>query len=74
MFESFKDSRSSKWIALLFAWIGGYVEAIGYITLFNIFVGPMSGNTIVLGVTASALNWSIALTRLATIGVHPAFL
>lgn len=63
------DDQASIIITALFASLGGYVEAIGYSKLFGLFIGPMSGNTVVLATSGGAGQGGIAGTRAATIAV-----
>jgi uncharacterized membrane protein YoaK (UPF0700 family) len=50
-------------IALALTVIGGFVEAVGYITLYQLFVGNMSGNNIVAMVAVARGGWGEALFR-----------
>ena len=56
-------------IAIVFAALGGYIESIGYTKLLNLFIGPMSGNTVVLATSAGAGDGALAATRGVTIAV-----
>jgi len=42
--------------ALLLTIVGGFVDAIGWITLFHVFTANMSGNSIHIGMAASRLD------------------
>jgi uncharacterized membrane protein YoaK (UPF0700 family) len=44
-------------IALSLTGIGGFVDAVGYIALFQIFTANMSGNSIHLGMSLANLDW-----------------
>ena len=57
------EVRNLAWLALLLALLGGFVDAVGYIVLFNLFTAHMSGNSIAMTVQAGELNWSSALYR-----------
>lgn len=45
-------------IAVLLAWIGGFVDAVGYLALTQVFVAHMSGNTVALASHFGAGEWS----------------
>jgi uncharacterized membrane protein YoaK (UPF0700 family) len=44
--------------ALTLTAIGGFVDAVGYIALFQIFTANMSGNSVHIGITLGDLNFS----------------
>lgn len=48
------------WPAFLLSWVGGSVDAIGFLVLFHMFVAHMSGNSAALGAYAGQGNWSLA--------------
>jgi len=56
-------------LAFPLAWVGGYVDAVGFLTLAGLFVAHMSGNTIRLGVFVGDGDWSLAAARLVPIVV-----
>ena len=37
------------WVALALTWIAGFVDMVGYLVLYRVFVANMTGNTIALG-------------------------
>jgi uncharacterized membrane protein YoaK (UPF0700 family) len=54
-------------VAFPLAWVGGYVDAVGFLTLAGLFVAHMSGNTVRLGVFVGDGDWSLAAQRLVPI-------
>jgi uncharacterized membrane protein YoaK (UPF0700 family) len=50
------------------AWVAGYVDAVGFLTLAGLFVAHMSGNTVRLGVFVGDGDWSLAAQRFVPIG------
>ncbi|MGH9304386.1 MAG: YoaK family protein [Acidimicrobiales bacterium] len=43
--------------------IGGFVDAIGYLTLYHLFTAHMSGNTVAFGTAVGTGHWAEALRR-----------
>ena len=43
--------------------VGGFVDAVGYLVLFNLFTAHMSGNSVAMTVHAGEGNWAAALYR-----------
>jgi uncharacterized membrane protein YoaK (UPF0700 family) len=54
-------------VAFPLAVVGGYVDAVGFLTIAGLFVGHMSGNTVRLGVFVGDGDWSLAAQRLVPI-------
>lgn len=54
-------------VAFPLAWVGGFVDAVGFLTLAGLFVAHMSGNTVRLGVFLGDGDWSLAAQRLVPI-------
>ncbi len=50
-------------IALFLTLVGGYVDAIGYMVLFQLFIGHLSGDTIDMMVQLGRQNWGQAFHR-----------
>jgi uncharacterized membrane protein YoaK (UPF0700 family) len=61
--------RAAYGVAFPLAWVGGYVDSVGFLTLAGLFVAHMSGNTIQLGVFVGNGDWSLAAQRLVPIVV-----
>jgi uncharacterized membrane protein YoaK (UPF0700 family) len=59
--------RAAYGLAFPLAVVGGYVDAVGFLTLAGLFVAHMSGNTIRLGVFVGDGDWSLAAQRLVPI-------
>lgn len=60
-----EQTRSSQkqigaWPAFLLSWVGGSVDAIGFLVLFHMFVAHMSGNSAALGAYVGQGNWNLA--------------
>ncbi len=58
-----QKERANAWLAFLLAWVGGAVDAIGYLTLLHVFTAHMSGNTAALGAHIGQREWSEAFQR-----------
>ena len=64
--------RSDHWkvgLALGLSWNAGFVDAVGYIALYRVFVANMTGNTIALGVGWAQGDWNLFFRRGAAIPV-----
>lgn len=61
------SSHWQKWLskverlAVLLALVGGFIDAVGYLTLFGMFTAHMSGNTTTMGLGAGQGSWRLAL-------------
>ncbi len=60
------DTEGS-WLAVVLAWVGGVVDATGFLTLANLFTSHMSGNSAALGAYVGVGNGAEALRRLTPI-------
>ena len=49
--------RSKVAVALSLTVVGGFVDAVGYIALFEVFTANMSGNSIHIGMYLSQRDW-----------------
>lgn len=49
--------------AVLLAWIAGFVDAVGFISLGRIYTANMSGNSVSLGIEISGQNWLAMFRR-----------
>ena len=59
-------ARRVRWetgLALFLTLVGGYVDAIGYMVLFQLFIGHLSGDTIDMMVQLGRQNWGQAFHR-----------
>jgi uncharacterized membrane protein YoaK (UPF0700 family) len=56
-------SRAALW-TLLLAWLGGFVDAVGFLTLFHLFTAHMSGNSVWFGAAIGIGNWRLGLHHL----------
>jgi uncharacterized membrane protein YoaK (UPF0700 family) len=56
-------SRNALWTFLL-AWVGGFVDAVGFLALFHLFTAHMSGNSVWLGTYLGVGNWRLGLHHL----------
>lgn len=46
-----------------FSWTAGFVDVVGFLALYRVFVANMTGNTIALGAGVSEGDWALALRR-----------
>jgi uncharacterized membrane protein YoaK (UPF0700 family) len=58
-----RNGRNHGWLAILLAWVAGFVDALGYVTLLHVFTSHMSGNSVAMVATLSQHNWSEAVHR-----------
>jgi uncharacterized membrane protein YoaK (UPF0700 family) len=62
-----RTSRAAQ-LARVLAANGGFVDAVGYVTLFHLFTAHQSGNSDGLGVALALGQWTIAWRRFSAIG------
>jgi uncharacterized membrane protein YoaK (UPF0700 family) len=60
--------RQKARLAVTLATVGGFVDAVGFITLAGIFTSNMTGNTAALAARFAESNWSAAFQFLFVIG------
>lgn len=53
--------------AILLSCVAGLVDAVGYVRLFHLFMGFMSGNSIILGISLGLGRWHEALVHMIPI-------
>jgi uncharacterized membrane protein YoaK (UPF0700 family) len=58
-----RSSRRSARLAIILAWIGGLVDATGYLLLSHVFTAHVSGNSAALGAYLGNGQWADALPR-----------
>ncbi|MGB8889601.1 MAG: YoaK family protein [Candidatus Korobacteraceae bacterium] len=54
-------------IALCLTCVGGYVDAVGYVALFQVFTANMSGNSVHLGIYLARQDWPDLLRPLSAV-------
>ncbi|UEM01468.1 DUF1275 domain-containing protein [Skermanella rosea] len=59
------DSPEFGRLAVILAWISGFVDAVGYMLLDHIFTANMTGNTVLLGIDLAEGDWSEAARHAA---------
>ncbi len=57
-------------VALSLTMVGGFVDAVGYIALFQVFTANMSGNSVHVGIYLGQQNWMNLLRPLCAIGSY----
>jgi uncharacterized membrane protein YoaK (UPF0700 family) len=50
-------------LALVMSWAGGFVDLVGFISLYGLYTANMSGNTIAMARHVSALEWTGVVRR-----------
>ena len=50
-------------LALSLTWVAGFVDAVGYLTLYRVFTANMSGNSVAMGLHAAGGQWRRAAHR-----------
>jgi uncharacterized membrane protein YoaK (UPF0700 family) len=63
MAESPQEPGAPRWMAVLLDGVGGYVDAFGYLLLFQLFAANMSGNSILLGIALGQGQWHAAFRQ-----------
>src|ERR1700685_3318633 len=67
-------SRGQVYIAGLLTWIGGFVDAVGFLALLQIYTANMSGNSVAIGIQLWNQNWTEVLRRAWPVAVYVASL
>lgn len=57
-------------VALSLTMVGGFVDAVGYIALFEVFTANMSGNSVHVGMYLGQLNWMELVRPLCAIASY----
>src|SRR5215475_312158 len=57
------EDREKAWLAVLLAWVAGFVDAVGYVLLFRLFIAHMSGNSAAMGAHFGQGEWGEAFYR-----------
>ncbi|MEO7001603.1 MAG: YoaK family protein [Ktedonobacterales bacterium] len=60
-------ARRQAWLGVVVAWVAGFVDAVGFLTLYGLFTANMSGNSVRLGLAVGVPNWATALFRFTPI-------
>ena len=55
--------REKAWLAIMLAWVAGFIDAVSYLTLLHIFVSHMSGNSVGTGADLARHQWDAAARR-----------
>lgn len=53
----------SAWIGASLTWTAGFVDAVGFLTLFHIYSANMSGNSVAIAIDSSQNNWGAAMSH-----------
>jgi uncharacterized membrane protein YoaK (UPF0700 family) len=56
-----ESERTLAAVAVALGAVGGYVDALGFLLLYQLFAANMSGNSILLGISLGRGQWSVAL-------------
>lgn len=56
------DPRLAR-LAIALAFVGGYVDAVGFIALAHVFTGHVTGNTVMLGIDVAEGHWNNIIRR-----------
>lgn len=64
------DRRGKIAIALSLTSVGGFVDAVGYIALFQIFTANMSGNSVHIGMYLGQRDWPNLLRPLCAVAAY----
>lgn len=57
------SEREKTWLAVALTCAAGFVDAVGYLTLYHVFTANMSGNSVAFGLNAAKSSWQQAFHR-----------
>jgi len=57
---AFSEEREKAWLALLLAWVAGFADSFGFVTLDGIFTSHISGNSVSVSALLAQRHWSDA--------------
>jgi uncharacterized membrane protein YoaK (UPF0700 family) len=58
-----RDTRLKACVTVLLAFVGGWVDAVGYIVLLHVFTAHMSGNSVAMTVKLAERDWGEMFRR-----------
>jgi uncharacterized membrane protein YoaK (UPF0700 family) len=61
--DVWREDREKVWLAVSLAWVAGFVDAVGYVSLFRLFIAHMSGNSAAMGAHFGQGEWGEAFYR-----------
>lgn len=57
------NAKAQEWVGIMLAFIGGFVDAVGYLVLYKMFTAHLSGDSIAMGIHVAQQDWPEALHR-----------
>lgn len=64
------QGKTPLFVAALLTWIAGFVDAVGFLALGQIYTANMSGNSVSLGIHLSRVDWQAAAGRAWPVGAY----
>src|SRR5690349_6360434 len=61
--DVWREDQEKVWLAVSLAWVAGFVDAVGYVSLFRLFIAHMSGNSAAMGAHFGQGEWGEAFYR-----------